>query len=475
MNTSSNWKSLGIVTCSGLALCAGALFSGCNKKSEEAAPLSSSEAPASPATASPAPEAASPVAEAPKEQVPATAIGDPNDPLLHLSMNDTGTDATVTDSSPYAQHQTLLDESGTANTKAHSVPGVIETALTFDGVDDAIEIPAEQVSSAFAADQDFTVSFWWKSDKAPFPDGYRAVLSNCTEENGGIILYQRGDEEGVGRRVYMNFYLPKIGAPVLSPVVSVPSDPGTWHHYVFQRSGQQLRAWCDGILQDESSDSTYTATMGGGNSLRLNSRTNGASGSMDELQVMPRAISEADITTLAHTRPGLETVYTLASRIQILKADPENHTEAIAAATSALDEKLATLEGFPVPLSGAFELVAFDYVLVESGTYDILLALRATSPADKDYTAYVHGVVDKSHADKLPERNGKSTRVIKWGITPDTPTTTWTPGDVMVVQRRVEAPDVPFEMMVNLLHKDPDTGWEPLVPKFITLGWHAAL
>lgn len=475
MNTSSNWKSLGIVTCSGLALCAGALFSGCDKKSEEAAAPSSTVSPTSPAKASPAPEAASPVAETPKEQAPTTAIADPNDPLLHLSMNDTGTDATVTDSSPYAQHQTLLDESGTANTKAHSAPGAIETALTFDGVDDAIEIPAEQVSSAFAAGQDFTVSFWWKSSNAPFPDGYRAVVSNCTTENGGIILYQRGNEAGTGRRVYMNFYVPGKKSPVMSPVTRVSNDLGTWHHYAFQRDGSTLRAWCDGELQEELSGEEFTGAMGAGNPFSISSLTNGAEGTMDEFRIVPLALSGSDIYTIAMTRPGLETVFTLAERLQSLRSDSEPRTDEINRVSLALNEKLQLEKDYPKAIGDSFELLAFDYVLVEPNVYELVLALRTTIPMDKDYTVYVHGVADKSHATKIPDRDGKSTRVIKWGINPDVPTSTWAPGDVMVVRGRVDAPDIPFEMMVNLLYKDPETGWEQLTPKFVPLGWHAAL
>lgn len=472
MNTSSNWKSLGIVTCSGLALCAGALFSGCDKKSEEAAPPSSSVAPASPATTSPAAEVASPVAEAPKEQTPATAIGDPNAPLLHLSMNDTGTDATVTDSSPYAQHQTLLDESGTANTKAHSVPGVIETALTFDGVDDAIEIPAEQVGAAFAADQDFTVSFWWKSDNEPFSEGYRAVISNCTTENGGVILYQRGNEAGTDRRIYMNFYVPGNGAPVLSAIPTNVDTTTPWHHYLFERKGATLTAYFDGNAIGTYSDPAVSRPMGQNNPFRLNSADNGAKGRLDDFKIYAKSLSSSEIRKLATTRPGIEDIFLLAEWKRTLESDPAATPGEIAETSDKLNQQITAAEGYPKTIGDRVELLAFRYEHVRNDIYEMVFAFRAKEKLDRDYHIYVHGLVDPSHVERI-KRFGRGDRLQKWGYAPTPATTQWEPGEIIVVKNQVKAADVPYLMSFNLLYR-PE-GWAPLAESFVEIGWSASL
>lgn len=469
MNTSSNWKSLGIVTCSGLALCAGALLSGCDKKSEEAARPSST---VTPAKSAPVPEAASPVAEAPQEQAPVTAIDDPNAPLLHLSMNDTGTDATVTDSSPYAQHQTLLDESGTANTKTHSVPGVIETALTFDGVDDAIEIPAEQVSAAFAADQDFTVSFWWKSDNAPFPDGYRAVISNCTTENGGVILYQRGNEAGTDRRIYMNFYVPGNGAPVLSVIPTTANSTTPWHHYLFERKESTLTAYLDGNVVGTYSDPAVTGPMGQNNSFWLNSTNNGTKGSLDDFKLYAKPLSSSEIRQLATTRPGIEDVFLLAEWKRVLKSDPAATPDEIAQTTSKLEAQISASEGYPKLIGDSVELLGFRYTHVRDDIYEMLFAFRAKQKLDRDYHIYVHGLVDPSHVEKI-KRFGRDDRLQKWGYAPTPATSTWEPGEIVIVRNQVKAADVPYLMSLNLLYR-PE-GWAPLADDFVEIGWSASL
>ena len=351
MNTSSNWKSLGIVTCSGLALCAGALLSGCDKKSEEAARPSSTVTPVMPAKAAPVPEETATVAEEPIKQEPATTISDPNDPLLHLAMNDTGADATVTDSSPYGQHQTLLDESGTTSAKSHSVPGVIETALSFDGVDDAIEVPAAQVSAAFSAEQDFSVSLWWRSESLPFPEGYKTVVTNYTGENGGFGLYQRGNAEGTDRRIYMNFYVPGSAAPILTHPIRLAENVVDWHHYVFQREGDTLRVYVDGALQAEVTDPAAKQSLGVGNAVKITPAGRGTKGSMDELSILPSALSPSVIGELANTTPGLENLFTLAEKLRVLKEDDSADAAEITRVEAALKAKLDAQEGYPMASS----------------------------------------------------------------------------------------------------------------------------
>ena len=174
--------------------------------------------------------------------------------FLHLPMDDNAANRAIRDASDGQNTQTFRDPSGTPNTDAHSVPGMLGTALAFDGVDDSIVIPAEQVSHVFAADMDFSVAFWWRSGSDPFPDGYKEILGNYSLANGGIVLYQRGNADGTYTRIYMNFYVAGNGAPVLGPVTDVAENIGQWHHYVFQREGLTLEAWRDGSLLGSYTD-----------------------------------------------------------------------------------------------------------------------------------------------------------------------------------------------------------------------------
>ncbi len=475
MTTSSNWKPLGIVTCSALALCAGALLSSCEKKSEETPRPSAAVTPIAPATAEPAAEKAAPVAEKPVAQEPATAIGDPTLPILHLAMDDKNADTAVVDRSDYAHHQVFLDETGTAHTTAHSVPGVVENALSFDGVDDAITIPATDVGAAFAAGQDFTVSFWWRSEHLPFPDGYQTIVSNFTGKDGGFGLYQRGNSDGTDRRVYLNFYVPGNPAPILSHPIRLAENVVDWHHYAFQREDATLRVYFDGALQAEYTDPTANEALGAGQAVKISPAGRGSKGSMDELNILPSALPASAIGELAQTTPGLDDLFSLAEKLGALKADAASDSTEIARVEAALKAKMDAQEGYPMALSDEVELLGFKYALFGGNQYEWTMAFRTSAPLEKDFHIYVHGVVDKSHVSKIPERNGKPSQLQKWGFKPTPPTSSWTPGEIIVVRFQAQAADVPYEMSINLMYNDPDSGWMELSPDFLRLGWQASL
>jgi len=224
--------------------------------------------------------------------------------VIHLTME--ASNPLVFDASPGQYHQRFKDLSGNPNTDAHAVPGPTGTALFFDGVDDAIEIPAAQIGHVFAAGtrSDFSVAFWWRSDSDPFPVGYREAASNYSPINGGIILHQRGRGDGASNRIYMNFYVPGNSAPLLGPATRAGENVGVWHHYVFQREGQTLRAWCDGVVQGTYTGPEANQSMGSGNSFRLNSLQSGAAGALDDFRVYDRALTEAEIRELATPAEG---------------------------------------------------------------------------------------------------------------------------------------------------------------------------
>ena len=227
--------------------------------------------------------------------------GDVFPPTLHLTMDDNAASPTVVDSAAGAQDQTILDSTGNPNTDAHSVPGVVGAALAFDGVDDSIIVPAEQAGPIFAAGTDFSVACWWRSDSDPFPDGYKEVLSNYLFDDGGIILYQRGNAMGTYKRIYMNFYVAGNGAPVLFLLTDVSENIGEWHHYVFQREGTTLRAWRDGALSGSYTDPAVNGDMGSLQDFRINPVGLGAEGALDDFRFYDRALMESEIQELAQT------------------------------------------------------------------------------------------------------------------------------------------------------------------------------
>ncbi|UCC23301.1 MAG: LamG domain-containing protein, partial [Planctomycetota bacterium] len=90
----------------------------------------------------------------------ATAPSDPNR-VAHWPMDDDDPQLQVDDISGNANHGTLSDEDKIPgrSTSAHSVDGYITKALSLDGVDDYIEIPALNLNS-----NTVTISAWIKRD-----------------------------------------------------------------------------------------------------------------------------------------------------------------------------------------------------------------------------------------------------------------------------------------------------------------------
>ncbi len=458
------------------------LAAGCdNAIQDETAPVYTPEiSNASPTPVTAASTAAAPIPNEPSVQAvayksPPRPMKMPREaypPMLHIPMDD---DAESPDLKTLPEEKpvlTFLDLSGTPNSSAHSVEGVFGTALSFDGIDDLFEIPASQVGAAFAPDKDFSVAFWWRSDSDPFPDGYREVVSSYTRNGGGIILSQRGSADGSFKRIYMNCYVPGNGAPVLTPVTDVAENVGQWHHYVFQREGSTLRTWRDGRLRGEFTDPSVTGEMGSTTTFRVNANNAGAKGAMDDLRIYTRALSASQIRTLAAREPAVEDVFSLAEALHDLQASPAADATEIARIEEALADHIQAEKNYPKAIGDKVELLAFRFNHVESDEYEMSIAFRTKTRLTKDYQIYVHGRVDASHARRIAQYGGGPNGLQKWGFLPTEPTSTWPPGQVIVVRNWVRAGEVPYQMSINFL--DAAENYEPLIPKFALLGWYAS-
>ena len=105
------------------------------------------------------------------------------DPVLHLKMDDNEANPIVHDVRGIYP-QTFLDAAGNPNTNAHSATGHVGTSLSFDGVDDYIELSTVSWHPYLAANTDFSICMWlrpflspgtpyknWLGNSGPAPDG----------------------------------------------------------------------------------------------------------------------------------------------------------------------------------------------------------------------------------------------------------------------------------------------------------------
>jgi len=215
-------------------------------------------------------------------------------PILDLPMDDDAATPTVVDVSAGHHDQTFLDPGGDPNTDAHSVPGVVGTALAFDGVDDAINLGAT-IDAALGAGQDFALAFWW-------------ARGDGNDENYKYLFYKAADNGqlfavnsfNVPSQQYTTFYVYRSISPEDRVTFTVLLVGYGWNHYVFQRRGDTVELWANGALVDEDTTVGNDRDFSGVSGFELGGTgANHALGSMDDFRVYDRALLQSEIEALA--------------------------------------------------------------------------------------------------------------------------------------------------------------------------------
>ena len=130
---------------------------------------------------------------------------------------------------------------------------------------------------------------------------------------------------------------------------------------------------------------------------------------------------------------------------------------------------------YPKQLGNNVELLSFDMGLVPGNQYMVTCAFRTNARLDKDYTVFLQCMVSESDARRIPERDGKPTRLQKWVFQPEPPTSCWSPGDTVVLRHKIAIAPVPCQMDVNLIHRDTDKDWQRIQPRNVGVGWYLTL
>lgn len=141
--------------------------------------------------------------------------------VAHYKMNDNAASAIVLDSSGNGYNGTFHGTD--ANTSAHDTNGVVGGGLTFNGTTDYINIG----SVASWANNSFTISIWVKPDDGQ-PDNIQS-LYGLSESDGSLRLYIRTDG---------SIFCPYTAKKGDTEEVLIGSDvifqngQETWHHIV---------------------------------------------------------------------------------------------------------------------------------------------------------------------------------------------------------------------------------------------------
>ena len=135
---------------------------------------------------------------------------------------------------------------GTANGGVSFVDGQVRQAGDFDGVDDYVTI-ADDDSLDFG-DGDFSIEFWIKQEEPIFPHFMEYISKrgeSCFWDSHFDIRGMHPDRSKISFGLNDGNYSMSVHSG------SVSDDK--WHHVVFMRDGDFIRAFTDGVLTNSSS------------------------------------------------------------------------------------------------------------------------------------------------------------------------------------------------------------------------------
>ncbi|MGW0905887.1 exo-alpha-sialidase [Streptomyces sp. NPDC002853] len=199
-----------------------------------------------------------------------------------------GPDPTTADRAPRAKAAAVLGGASTAD-------GRFGRAIALDGRDDAVRLPFR--SQLPLGTKDFTASMWFRYSAT---SGEQPLLWMGGIGTNQPQVWLRG--EPASNRVTGLITTRQGSTPPRSASVRTTGayNDGQWHHIALRRGGGQLTLSVDGTpITTADVPGTVTRTSGYGFHIgqRVDSRAH-FSGSIDEVRLYDRALSDAELTSL---------------------------------------------------------------------------------------------------------------------------------------------------------------------------------
>ena len=169
------------------------------------------------------------------------------------------------------------------------------TALSFDGVDDRINL-GTTIDGALSAGHDFSIAFWWQRGAGNVAS-YKYVLVKPVA-NGMLLAVNGFYAEGSGTP-YTQFYVYRSSTPQDRTLFAHSPSGYGWNHYVFQRRGNVFELWANGALVKADTTVGNDRDFSGTSGFELGGTVgNFAQGAMDDFRVYDRALFPSEILKL---------------------------------------------------------------------------------------------------------------------------------------------------------------------------------
>ena len=226
---------------------------------------------------------------------------------------DEGSGASAADSSTNSNTGTLIDGPGWDS--GHIGSGALDLSSNFDRVE------VTNDASLDLGGGDFTISFWVNSSHS---GSQGRIIGDGDGVNDGIIIYADSFGQIVAEA--------RSGGSSVSRAIGNGLD-GSWHHFVFRRTGNSFEAFLDTSsfggtsMSLGSVDNSNTMMMGASSAV-----SNEFDGLLDDIRIYDRALSSSDITelfNLTNSDPtGSPAITGTAQEGQTLTADTSGISDA---------------------------------------------------------------------------------------------------------------------------------------------------
>lgn len=209
--------------------------------------------------------------------------------IAHYLMNDNAANTDVADATGNGH-----DATASRNTEDMSVTGKISTALSFNGADDYVNIPAHADLRLTAGG---TIMAWIKPNTVGETGG-RIVDKSTTTTGSNGYLFSIGSSGKLTFRV--------SGGISISPAEDVTY--GEWQHVAIAFDGVRAKFFVDGAMVSDQAYATLPPDVAGdvriGNRAGATDRT--FDGAIDDVRIYSRALTAAEIALIYNAGSGSE-------------------------------------------------------------------------------------------------------------------------------------------------------------------------
>jgi endonuclease/exonuclease/phosphatase family metal-dependent hydrolase len=211
----------------------------------------------------------------------------PTDAAAYWKLDETS-GTTAADSSGNGHNGTLT------NGPAWTTAGTIGGALTFDGVDDHVEVASP--SALLQPTGAFAISAW--------------IKYTATDTSGSSEVATMGNSYGLRVRStgeVSAYFASGPAAWNFATTTGAGLNDGTWHHVVGQYTGSALQVYVDGVFAQQELFSGPIA-YGLGTSFYLGQHNNSTNynfaGTLDQVRVYGRALTATEVSALTAESPA---------------------------------------------------------------------------------------------------------------------------------------------------------------------------